>query len=83
MLTQLFWNVILQICHHEELEALIVNGLVENVLLLLWIVFGKDSSAMKLLQHILQLLCGVLAVLLQLAELSWAQTHPATVSHAA
>lgn len=76
MLTKLFWYVILQISHHEELEALIVNRL-------LWIVFGKDSSTMKLLQHILQLLCGVFTVLLQLAKLSRAQTHPATVSHAA
>lgn len=53
MLTQFFWDVILQISGHEELEALIVNGLVENVLLLLRIVFGKDSFTVKLLQHIL------------------------------
>lgn len=76
MLTQLLWDVILQVSGHEELEALIINGL-------LWVVFGEDSFAVKLLQHILQLLGGVLAVLLQLCELSWAQAHPAPVSHTA
>lgn len=76
MLTQLLWDVILQVSSHEELEALIINGL-------LGIVFGEDSFTMKLLQHILQLLCGVLAVLLQLGKLSWAQTFPAPVSHTA
>lgn len=30
MLTKLFWYVILQISHHEELEALIVNRLREK-----------------------------------------------------
>lgn len=76
MLTQLLWDVVLQVSGHEELEALIINGLLR-------VVFGQNSFTVKLLQHILQLLCGVLAVLLQLGELSWAQTYPAPVSHTA
>lgn len=76
MLTQLLRDVILQVGGHEELEAFIVNGLLRVVL-------REDSFTVKLLQHILQLLSRVLAVLLQLSELGGAQTNPAPVSHAA
>lgn len=74
MLTQLLWDIILQVGGHEELKALVVNGL-------LWVVFGKHSFSMELLQNILEFLSGIFAVLLQLSELCWAQTHPASVTH--
>lgn len=64
MFAQFLGDVILQVGGHEELKALIIDGLVEHILLLLRVVLGEDTISVKFFQDIFKLLGGILTVLL-------------------